>query len=452
VAATSATVDSDALRPVPTTPTPSGSPRWNSGTRFWVGVTAAVAVGATVRFVYLFHGAPVWVGGDGFGFQVEAQRLADGFGYTLGDGGQMAHHPPGWVTLLAGVTDAGGRSMQAHQVTGLVVGLVLIVIAALVGRRYAGRRVGVLAAFLAAAYPGFWVLEAQILSEPLGLVIVGLLMLLLADLWERPTLGRAVLSGALAGALGLVRSEQFALLVIAVVPVLVLNRRLTAGRRLARTGAAILAALVVIAPWTIHNLGRFEEPVVLSSNFGTTLLAGNCPPTTYGGELFGFYDINCNRRIGKQKPELDRSQRDVEARRAAFANMRDNVERLPATVAARYGRTVALFRPSQTVALVATWMHSATWPVWAWVASFWFVAPLAVYGSVVLRRSRVFQWPLVAPVVIAVMVVVVAYGEPRYHTPADLGFVVLAAVAVDRMVRQLRLRRGFDGSRVGVGA
>jgi hypothetical protein len=80
----------------------------------------------------------------------------------------------------------------------------VILLGGLVGRRYAGRRVGVVAAFLAAAYPGFWVLDVQILAEPLSLLLVGVLMLVLVDLWQRPTLGRAVLAGAISGAAALV--------------------------------------------------------------------------------------------------------------------------------------------------------------------------------------------------------------------------------------------------------
>ncbi len=37
---------------------------------FWLGVVAAVALGAVVRLLYLFHAAPVWVGGDGFDYSV----------------------------------------------------------------------------------------------------------------------------------------------------------------------------------------------------------------------------------------------------------------------------------------------------------------------------------------------------------------------------------------------
>jgi 4-amino-4-deoxy-L-arabinose transferase-like glycosyltransferase len=417
--------------------------------RFCVAVTAAVAVGAVVRFRYLAHGAPVLVHSDGGTYWGEAVRIADGLGYTspIGNvGEEWAHHAPGWVTLLSWVTEAGWRSMRDHQVVGLLVGLVLIVVAALVGRRYAGRRVGMLAALLAAVYPGFWVLEAQILSEPLGLVVAGVLMLVLADLWERPTLARAVLAGAVTGLLALVRSEQVALLVIAVAPILLLNRDVAARRRLAWTGAAAATALVVIAPWTIYNQGRFEQPVVLSTNVGFTLLAGNCPPTTYAGELIGSYDMRCDIGLLLRNPEIDRSEHDVQARREALSNLRQNAGHLPEVVAARYGRLLGVFRPSQTVAIAASWAGSATWPVWAWVASFWLVLPLAVWGSVILRRSRTFQWPLLAPLVIVAVVVAVSYGEPRYHTPADLGLLVLAAVAIDRLLGRIWLRAAGTSS------
>jgi 4-amino-4-deoxy-L-arabinose transferase-like glycosyltransferase len=368
-------------------------------TRFWLAMAGAVALGATIRLAYLFHGAPAWVLGDGFDYHLRALRLADGLGYTsaLGKAGaETAQHPPAWVTLLAGVAEAGGRSMRAHQITGLVVGLGVILVAGLVGRRYAGCRVGVLAALLAAAYPGFWLLDVQILSEPLGLLVLGALIVVLTDLWQRPSLARAVLAGAITGMLALVRSEQVALLVIAVAPLLLLNRRTAPTRRFAWMGAAALAALLVIAPWALHNLGRFDEPVLLSTNLGPTLIDGNCP-STYGGELMGTYDRDCSAAAALPSG-LDRSEQDLELRKAAFENMRQNLDRLPATILARYGRTLGAFRPGQTTERVASWLGSDTWPIWAWVASFWLVVPLAVYGSLALRRARTFQWPLVAPV------------------------------------------------------
>jgi 4-amino-4-deoxy-L-arabinose transferase-like glycosyltransferase len=407
--------------------------------RFWAGVASAVALGAVIRFTYLFHVAPRLPLGDGLGYHLEALRIADGLGYTSpfgGTGEESAHHPPGWATLLAAVTEAGGRSVRAHQLTGLVIGLGVILVAGLVGRRYAGRRVGVVAALLAAAYPGFWVIDVQILSEPLGLLIVGVLMLELADLWQRPTIARAVLAGATTGVLALVRAEQFALFVIAVIPLVLFNPRLTVRRRLAAAGAAVLMALVPITPWTVHNLGRFEEPVFLSTNGGGLLLAGNCPPSTYSGDLNGFFGGACIFEISAGNPDFDPSQADIEARRVAFENMRENLDRLPATALARDGRMLGVFHTGQMVEFAANWFGSATWPVWAWLASFWLILPFAVGGSILLRRSRTFQWPLLAPAVLVVLIVSVSYGEPRYHTPADLGIVVLASVALDHLLRR----------------
>jgi len=420
----------------------------NADRRFRLGVLAAVGLGAAIRFTYLLTVAPTFVGGDGLDYHLQARRLADGLGYTtaLGEAGAPnAHHPPGWVTVLGVVTQLGGRSMRAHQVTGLAIGLAVIAVAGLVGRRYAGRRVGVIAAFGAAVYPGFWMLDVQILSEPLGLLVLGLLVLVLADLWERPTLVRALLAGAVLGVLGLVRSEQLALLPLAVAPILLLNKRITVRRRLAWAGAATLTAVVVLLPWTIYNLGRFEKPVVLSTNLGPTLLSGNCPPATYTGELAGSFDINCVVATVMRNPDMDQSETDILNRDAALDNMRDNLGDLPATVVARYGRLLGVFRPSQTVDLDVAWFGSARWPVWAWMTSFWALAVLAAVGGATLRRSRRFQWPLVAPIVIVVLVTTLTFGDPRYHTIADLGILVLAAVAVDRLVRRT-LGTGGDTS------
>jgi len=43
----------------------------------------------------------------------------------------------------------------------------------------------------------------------------------------------------------------------------------------------------------------------------------------------------------------------------------------------------------------------------------------------------------VAPIVITLLVVTVAFGEPRYHALADLGLIVLAAVALDHLARRV---------------
>ena len=261
-------------------------------------------------------------------------------------------------------------------------------------------------------------------------------MLVLADLWVRPTLARAVIAGAICGALTLVRSEQLVLLVIAVAPILLLNQRITIPRRLAWTGVATLTALVLIAPWTIYNLGRFEEPVVLSTNVGGTLLAGNCPPD----------DVQ-RRADGPLRRQLQGEQLAP----LAVASTGHKRKSRPATPPSTTCATTSTACPQQSLPVTAALSGcsaqcrpSTSTPKWMWQRD---VAGLGM-GHLVLapRAARglgqrgphggraTFQWPLLAPLVIVVLVVTVTFGDPRYHTLADLGLVVLAAVGLERLV------------------
>ena len=151
--------------------------------------------------------------------------------------------------------------------------------------------------------------------------------------------------------------------------------------------------------------------------------------------VIGFYDITCNRRLGLTTRQQggDRSVQDRLARGEALSNIRHNLGKLPLTVAARFGRLFAVFRPAQTVSHAASWFRSEEWPVWLWVVSFWVLTAFATMGTVIAKRRHALLLPLFGPVVVMLLIVLVTYGEPRYHTPADLGLVVLAAVAVDRL-------------------
>jgi 4-amino-4-deoxy-L-arabinose transferase-like glycosyltransferase len=405
--------------------------------RFAPLLGAAVVLAAAVRFAYLLTDDRAVVGGDGFAYHVVGLRLADGLGYTYGVGGPtvpFAHHPPGWVTILGAVSWLGGRSQLAHQLVGMFIGLGVVAVIGLVGRRYFDARVGLVAAGLAALYPGFWVLEGSILSEPLDLLVLGVLTLVVADLRDRPTLARSLGVGALCGLLTLVRSEGLALMVILVAPVLLAAKSLPLRTRATRLGAAGLVCIVLIAPWAIYTSSRFSEPVLLSINGGYTLLSSNCPPATYNGERVGFYDQSCYNRLLLGEPNLDLAQVDARARDEAIDNIEDHWTELPAVVPVRLGRMLGVFRPAQTVGFVAEWLATPDWPVWAWVASFWVLLPFAVGGIVVARRTRRFLLPLLAPGVIALGFAITAYGEPRFHTPADLGIVVLAAAGMVRLV------------------
>jgi peptidoglycan/LPS O-acetylase OafA/YrhL len=230
---------------------------------------------------------------------------------------------------------------------------------------------------------------------------------------------------------------------VIVIPLALTRARHLTRRRRVQLGAVIgVIAVSLLVPWAAYNSTRFEEPVLLSSNFGSTLLAGNC--STFSGEFIGFYDVSCNRELARAEKPADRSAQDRLARGAAIDNILDNTSRIPLTMLARIGRTVGLYAPGQTVEAVAAWNGTSEWPVWLWVVSFWPLAALAVFGAISTRGSEVWQLPLLVPIVLALGIVLVFYGEPRYHTPADLSIVILAAVGLVRLTNRgpESIRRG----------
>ncbi len=90
-------------------------------------------------------------------------------------------------------------------------------------------------------------------------------------------------------------------------------------------------------------------------------------------------------------------------------------------------------------------------PIWAWVVSYSLIAALTVVGFVSAWHANRFVLPLIAPLIIAAGVVVVVSGEPRFHTPSDLGVVVLSAAGIEWIWKRSRARSPgrHDRSRSG---
>jgi 4-amino-4-deoxy-L-arabinose transferase-like glycosyltransferase len=410
---------------------------WMARIRFGPALIVSLVLGGLIRLIYISiifgFNDPV-VGGDGLSYHLEALRLADGLGYTsaLWDvGAQTAHHPPGWVTVLAGFSALGFDTIYEHQMLGVLIGMLVILVAALIGRLFFGDLAGAAAGAVAAVYPGFWVLDAQILSEPLALVLLGASIIAFYRFSRQPNVRHAVEVGFFVGLTTLTRPEQIALLVL-LVPILWRAAQLSYLRRSLLALIVVSIVALLITPWVIFNANRFQEPVFISSNMGTGLLIGNCS-STFDGENKGFFDMSCLRYAKKADSGADRAVKDHLHRDAAIIQIRDNLDKLPLTMVARYGRAFGLYRAGHTVAEVAEWHHTVTWPVWAWVISFWFVAGLAIIGATAAIRARIDISPLAISVLVMLGVVGVFYGEPRYHTMADLSLVVLAGFGLIRI-------------------
>jgi 4-amino-4-deoxy-L-arabinose transferase-like glycosyltransferase len=400
--------------------------------RFWPALLAIVAAGVVIRVLYTLLEAP-WpptVLDDEVFFSIMPQAIADGQGYVnpfllafRGVTEPTAGHPPLYSFILAGLVKLGSHSADVQRLTGTVFGAGTIVTVGLIGRRLADARAGLIAAGLAAIYPMLIAADGALMSESLFGLLAALTLFAAYRLLDEPTLGRAAVLGGVAGLAALTRTEALLLLVVVLVPVL----RRPAGWRAALV--AVLAAVVVITPWSVRNWVVFDRPVLVSTNSDSAIAGANCDATYHGHDI-GFWQLDCIR------PHPGNEVKSIAAARKDGLNYaRDNAGRVPVVVAARLARTWSLFRPFQTPEGRSQRAQKLG------VIAFFLLVPFAVAGALALRRRRDDLWIILMPFLVVSVIAIVTYGNVRFRESAELSLVVLAAIALDRLWRRWEARQ-----------
>src|SRR3954470_385374 len=193
------------------------------------------------------------------------------------------HWPPGTPLLfavarrLAGARDAALAPPAAYWAQALV-GVALIVAVFVLVRLLAGPWPGVVAAAAVALYPPLAVITGDLVSEPLGALTIGLVLVALAWAWRTPAPRRVAGAAAATAAAILVRAALLVLpLVLAAVVALTL-RRVGARPALLAAGAYLLAAVLALAPWTVYASSRRGELTPVTSSQWSALFVGSYLP------------------------------------------------------------------------------------------------------------------------------------------------------------------------------
>jgi 4-amino-4-deoxy-L-arabinose transferase-like glycosyltransferase len=424
------------------------TPRW-----FRPAVAAVTAVGFVWRLAYTLvtkrNDSSLFDEGDAFFYSIVSGNLAHGQWFTVPfDGRPAADHPPLTVLVLAPASRLFENSVLAQRLTMTVIGTIAIVVIALLGKAVAGPVAGVLAGALAAVNPNFWMNDAVIMSEAVSTVLIAALMIAGLRLARAPTVGRAAAAGAVCGLTVLARAEMGLFLPFMILPILLVVDGLGAWQRVGRIVLAGAMTLVVVAPWTLSMQGRYDKPVFVSTNDGTTLLGANCPEV-YDTASIGSWSIDCVEHLGPRT--LDPSNDASKQRRIAFDYIKAHEGRLPLVLVAREGRTFGFWRPDQ-LAYLNQGEGRPKWASWAGLVTFWVLTPFAVYGAIVLRRRRVTLAPFIAALATVVLVSALFYGIPRFRLPLDVAVTVLAAVAAAELLSRRNGARSAEPSVAGAGA
>jgi 4-amino-4-deoxy-L-arabinose transferase-like glycosyltransferase len=406
----------------------------------WLLAIAGLALGIRVVFVLCFSSRGSAKFYDNFYYTAESFYLSKGhFFPVLFGSAPDATHPPLTSLVLVPSTYFWGLSSEIpQQMTMALLGVVVVVLVGLLGRAVMGPWVGLMAAFLAAVYPNFWIPNGIVMSETLSMLLMVLILLAIYAVLRHPTWTNAALLGLACGVEILVRAELVLFIPFLLVPAALACRDLSWRRRLALVGVGAAVCLVSVMPWVGRNLASFHDTTTISTGEGLVLVGANCPATYSGNEL-GFWALQC---VGAVKAHGDPSQVGAAYQHVAVTYARHHAGRLPAVVAARIGRLWDAYRPVQGAQIDVN-EGRPYGAALAGLVMYYALLPVAALGIVALRRRRITLWPLLVPAGVLTAVAALTYGSVRFRAPFEVCLVVLAAVGL-ATIRQWFGRRRAD--------
>ncbi len=402
--------------------------------RLQLGAVAALGVGLRALYVGLTSSASSFhVVGDPAVYKFTAEHLAAGDGYIspihffAGDIAPTAEHPPLFSLTLAGLIKLGANGITSQRLlVACVVGGAVVVAVGLLGRRVAGDRAGLIAAALGAGLPTLVGAGGSAESEPLyGLWLV-LALIFAYRLLDRGDMLSAAGLGAAIGLGALTRNDALLLLPLLALPIAIRG----GPGRWSRLAVSCVVAAGLLAPWIARNWIVFDRPV-LTTNYGQGLAGSNCRPTYYGDEL-GFFSLSCF-RLDARRSEADWSA-DLAHRGLSYA--RHHAGRAPLVMIVRVLRGTGFYEPGEQLRIYNMPQRMQDVGIALWYP----LLLLAAAGLLILRRRGEPLAPLLAPILVTILVLALYSGITRYRHGAELSMVVLAAVALDELLRRVERR------------
>lgn len=265
------------------------TPSMAGSMRLAVALSMVTLAALAIRIAWSVWTAPVPHGlADADYYNATAISLSRGLGYTVtfsGDqgffpgGDASSFWPPGYSLFLAAFYHLFGEDLAVARSANAIAGAITVVPIYFIGRRLFDNATGISAAIVAAILPSFIFWTPVLLSDTLFTLLfatsVACLLQTARTGDQGLNTGTLVAAGVVTGVAALVRGQTFVLIPTAAV------WWLSSGIRLRQvvkyTVAFAVLVLLVVTPWSIRNITRFDSPILLSSNFGYNLRVGHAP-------------------------------------------------------------------------------------------------------------------------------------------------------------------------------
>ena len=385
-----------------------------------------VGLGAAIRIVYVLTkwNRPLGLN-DSLYYSGQAYQLAHGTLFReLFVNQPGAEHGPLTSLLMAPVSFGDDYARWQRLVT-LACGIALVWLLGKLGTRLAGPAVGICAVGVAAVAPNLWMNDGLVMSESISMLLVACVLWFALDAVEGAAVRSLVMLGVALGLAALARSELILMVPLVLVWLALCRRRHSAAVWPAVWPVSALVAAMLL-PWVAFNLVRFDNPVLLTTNDGTTWLGSNCD-ATYGGEGMGGWNLTCVLADPNYRMDEEPSVRSARQRSMAVNYVRGHLADVPSVVLARVGRTLDV-HGLRNLVRQDVGEERPEWAAWAGIVSFWMMAVASVFGA--RRLSRRIRWLLLLPILVVACTTVLFYGGHRIRSSAEPSLVLFTALAV----------------------
>ena len=355
----------------------------------------------------------------------------------VGQNSPTAFRPPAFPLFLAGVLAAGnvlpGGFWADGRVANALLGTLVVALIGLIAMEIWGRRAALASMAVGAVHMPLIMVGGSLLSEPLFVALVlAAVATALRGRAARQPLRWAAGAGLLIGLATLTRPTGL---------VLLLPLGLAMAWRPRRPAAAlvlVVAAVLVIAPWTARNVSRMDAFIPVSGNVGSWL-AG-----TYNDQARAdrFHPASSQVRVRAVRdlaglPERERQR--ILARRAL-----DYAAAHPDYVGVVLLRNTARMLNLEGAQWWRNQGDSISLPRWtadAAAVQFCALALVALLGALTAGARRAPRWLWLVPLLLFAAVVV-AGSEIRYRAPVEPFVVLLAALALVSLRERRAAGRG----------
>jgi 4-amino-4-deoxy-L-arabinose transferase-like glycosyltransferase len=418
-----------------------------------IPLAAILLVALAVRVAVILatpHFIPVTDAGE---FDNMAKSLADTGGFPPSlyspHGGPTALRPPlfpGVLAILYKIVGTGSAQTRwdAGRALEAVLGVIVVPLVYLIAKRLFSRRVALVAAAIAAAWPPLVMVGSSLLSESL------FVPLLLAAVWaalvyrDDRRLRWAVAAGVFTGLSALTRGNG--LLMFIPVGLIVWTERGAFSKQALRAPVTVVLAMVaVMIPWTIRNYVKFQQLVPLTNETGY-VLAGTYNASAQDQHRFPSLwqpPLPSLHVVFAAYPHSNEAQVDNQLLHQAFHYWRQDPLSLVDTV---YWNTLRLLDLTGTH-VERDFAGGEGYPIWLAelsVYSIWVLLAVllaALVAGPIRRRVRPLGLAVWGPVLIMYVTTAPLIALTRYRAPADPFLILIAAAALVAAVDVLPVRR-----------